>query len=115
MEVVKILGKASPKLSEEDIYTVPAGKGCVISHINICNADFYDTDISIQIGQPNDFLYNSDLTYAEYGMLVYAKCSAQRLKGVTLAEGDSIKVGSNNEFVTFILFGSEFDQSFQYP
>jgi hypothetical protein len=53
-------------------------------------------------------------SYIEYGMLVYANCSSQRMKGVTLAQGDTVVVYANSEHITFNLFGSEFNQTFDY-
>lgn len=115
MEVIKILGQVCPTSTSETIYTVPSDKGCVISYINICNRDNYDGEISIQIGNSNALSESPEITWMENGMIVYSKCSAQRLKGVTLAQGDIVKVTSSTEFITFVLFGSEFDQTFEYP
>jgi len=115
MEVIKILGQVSPNSTNEIIYTVPADKGCVISYINICNRDVYDGEISIQIGSSENIDNQPEITWMENGMIVYSKCSAQRLKGVTLAQGDIVQVTSSTEHITFVLFGSEFDQTFEYP
>lgn len=115
MEVIKILGQVCPTSTNEIIYTVPADKGCVISYINICNRDNYDGEISIQIGNSDALAESPEITWMENGMIVYSKCSAQRLKGVTLAQGDIVQVTSSTEHITFVLFGSEFDQTFEYP
>jgi hypothetical protein len=113
MEVIKILGKASPSGADVNIYTVPTDKGAVISSLNICNRDTYDATIKIAI---KDTAFDPvDEDYLEYNMTVYGNCSAQRLKGVTLAQGDIVVVSSSSENVSFQLFGSEFDQSFEYP
>jgi len=47
-------------------------------------------------------------------MLIYSKCSSQRLKGITLAAGDIVEITSSTDFISFSLFGSEFDQNFSY-
>jgi hypothetical protein len=114
METVKILGQACPKISNEILYIVPEKKGCVISHLNIVNADIYDSLISIRIGSAENLENNPDVTQIESNMLVYANCSSQRLKGVTLAAGDIVEVASASDFISFSLFGSEFDQDFSY-
>ena len=114
MEVIKILGQSAPKADTEIIYIVPEDKGCVISVLNIVNTDVYDATISIQIGNADNLQYNEEVTWIEYGMIVYSKCSSQRLKGVTLAAGDIVQVSSSTEFISFSLFGSEFDQNFSY-
>lgn len=114
MEVIKILGQANPKSTSEYLYIVPENKGCVISTLNILNKDVNDSIIDIQIGSIENIDNNTEITYVEYGMLVYANCSSQRLKGVTLAAGDIVLVRTNTDLITFSLFGSEFDQNFSY-
>lgn len=115
MEVIKILGQVSPQTTAEVIYTVPTDKGAVISSINICNTDTNDSTISIQVGSSENIDNSPEITWVESGMLVYANCSAQRMKGISLAQGDIVKVTSSSDYVTFVLFGSEFDQTFEYP
>lgn len=115
MEVVKILGQVCPLSTAEIIYTVPANKGCVISFLNIVNRDHYDATVSIQVGSSENIDNEPEITWLESGMIVYGDCSAQRLKGVTLAAGDIVQVTSSTENITFNLFGSEFNQSFEYP
>jgi hypothetical protein len=36
------------------------------------------------------------------------------MKGVTLAQGDTVVVYANSEHITFNLFGSEFNQTYDY-
>lgn len=126
MEVIKILGQANPvpsiELGEteksEILYIVPENKGCVVSYLNILNGHSFDVKISIQVGSVENIDNNPDITWVEYNMLVYAECSAQRLKGLTLAAGDMVIVTAyETNFerpLTFSLFGSEFDQYFSY-
>jgi len=120
METIKILGQASPTLIDFDIpateiiYVVPDDKGCVVSYLNIVNRTNFDVNIRIQVGSAENLTYNEEITWMEFDMIVYAKCSAQRLKGVTLAAGDIVQITSNADYVTFALFGSEFDQNFSY-
>jgi hypothetical protein len=97
MEVIKILGQANPSSTTEIIYIVPENKGCVISQLNIVNSEF-----------------NPEITWVEQDMLIYSKCSSQRLKGITLAAGDIVQITSSTDFISFSLFGSEFDQNFSY-
>lgn len=115
MEVIKILGQASPASTNAVLYTVPTDKGCVISQLNICNRDTTDGEVSVQIGNSENLEFSPEITWMELGMIVYANCSAQRLKGITLAQGDIVKVTSSSNNITFQLFGSEFDQTFEYP
>ena len=115
MEVIKILGQIAPQSTTENIYVVPENKGCVISQLNIVNRDYYDATISIKIGSAENLEFNPEVTWVEQDMLIYSKCSSQRLKGVTLAAGDIVEITSSTDFISFSLFGSEFDQSFQYP
>lgn len=114
MEVIKILGQSSPSTTSAVLYTVPTDKGCVISQLNICNRAATDGEVSVQIGSSEDIDNSPEITWAENGMIVYSKCSAQRLKGITLAQGDIVKVTSSSNNITFQLFGSEFDQTFEY-
>jgi hypothetical protein len=114
MEVIKILGQANPSSTTEIIYIVPESKGCVISQLNIINRDYYDATISIQIGSSENIEFNPEITWVEQDMLIYSKCSSQRLKGFTLAAGDIVQITSSTDFISFSLFGSEFDQNFSY-
>jgi hypothetical protein len=114
MEVIKILGQAAPQSTSEIIYIVPEDKGCVISQLNIVNRDYYDATISIKIGSAENLEYNPEITWVEQDMLIYSKCSSQRLKGITLAAGDIVEITSSTDFISFSLFGSEFDQNFSY-
>ena len=119
MEVIKILGRnVSNGNNLLQLYQVPSNKGGVISFLNICNLDLYDANISIAIAPDGVYGTEAGIStehYLELNMLVYGNCSAQRLKGVTLAAGDTIVVYGSTELISFNLFGSEFDQSFQYP
>lgn len=124
MEIIKILGQSNPiQLEEIAIYTVPIDKGCVISHLNICNrsntTDYYSVAVI------NGFLPESGIptkSYIEFEKSITGKTSDSKLKGVTLAQGDTIiiKVTSENESgpelsnLSFNLFGSEFDQTYDY-
>jgi hypothetical protein len=121
MEVIRILGTSSPSANTFSLlYTVGEDKGAVISMLNICNRDSYDATIRIAIYRDNELpeAYEtespSNANYLEYGMLIYGNCSAQRLKGVTLAQGDKIGIWASSENISFNLFGSTFDQTFEY-
>lgn len=114
MEVIKILGQAAPSTTTEILYIVPENKGCVISYLNILNRDTIDQNINIQIGSSENLEFNPEITWVEQDMLIYAKCSSQRLKGATLAAGDIIQITTNSNLISFTLFGSEFDQNFSY-
>lgn len=116
MEVIKILGQANPSTEFNTIlYSVPIDKGTVISYMNICNMDSNDAAVNIAVirGHLPEIGVDS-ISYIEYGMLVYANCSSQRMKGVTLAQGDTVVVYANSEHITFNLFGSEFNQTYDY-
>jgi hypothetical protein len=116
MEVIKILGQANPSAEFNTIlYSVPIDKGTVISYMNICNMDSNDAAVNIAVirGHLPEIGVDS-ISYIEYGMLVYANCSSQRMKGVTLAQGDTVVVYANSEHITFNLFGSEFNQTYDY-
>jgi hypothetical protein len=113
MEVIKVLGKVSPSATTlTTLYTVPTDKGAVISSLNICNRDTYDATIRIAIYRTES---PASADYLEYNMMVYGNCSAQRLKGVTMAQGDIVSIYASSEHISFQLFGSEFDQTFEYP
>lgn len=112
MEVIRVLGTSSPSASNFTLlYTVGQDKGAVISILNICNRDSNDATIRIAVYR-DESPVNAE--YLEYGMVVYGNCSAQRLKGVTLAQGDKIGIWASSEHVSFNLFGSTFDQTFEY-
>lgn len=116
MEVIKILGQSNPEaITNTMLYTVPIDKGTVISYSNICNMDANDGVVNIAVIR--GFMPESGIelkSYIEYGMIVYANCSSQRMKGVTLAQGDTVIVYANTEHIAFSLFGSEFNQTFDY-
>ena len=116
MELIKILGQSCPQTESVVLYEVPFNKGCVVSYLNICNMDGNDANISIMIGNRDalEYVPSDPKYYVEYQMLVYANCSSQRLKGVTLSAGDAIMVISNTDTVSFNLFGSEFTQNYNY-
>lgn len=117
MEVVKILGQANPQAITgvtEILYIVPENKGCVISYLNIVNRGLSDGTISIQIGSSEYLESFPESTWVEQEMIVYSKCSSQRLKGATLAAGDIVQITAWTDDMTFVLFGSEFDQNFSY-
>lgn len=116
MEVIKILGQANPDaVTNTQLYTVPIDKGTVISYLNICNMDAYDAFVNVAVirGHLPETGPESK-SYIEYHMMVYGNCSSQRMKGVTLAQGDTIAVYASSEHITFNLFGSEFDQTYDY-
>ena len=112
MEVVRLLGRLNPVAGNDgQIYLVGENKGCVISSMNICNTDVNDATIRIALIRD----ISADIyDYLEYNMVVYGNCSAQRLKGVTLAQGDIIVCWASSNNINFHLFGSEFDQSYEY-
>lgn len=116
MEVIKVLGQASPDANDLTfLYTVGEDKGAVISMLNICNRDSNDATINISIYRPIEQEEQpANANYLEYAMLVYGNCSAQRLKGVTLAQGDTVAVWASSANVSFNIFGSEFYQTFEY-
>jgi hypothetical protein len=112
MEVIKVLGREISDGNLNILYITPQNKGCVISNLNICNLDKYDSEISIAIAPLDVFNegFSSLKFYLELNMIVYGNCSAQRLKGVTLSANECVLVYGASEFISFNLFGSEFDQ-----
>ena len=112
MEVIRVLGTSSPSASTLSLlFTVGVDKAAVISMLNICNRDSYDATIRIAVYRTES---PASADYLEYGMVVYGNCSAQRLKGVTLAQGDIVGIWASSEHISFNLFGSTFDQTFEY-
>jgi len=112
MEVIRVLGTSSPTANNfTTLYSVGLDKGAVISMLNICNRDSYDATINIAVFRTES---PAIADYLEYGMIIYGNCSAQRLKGVTLAQGDKIGIWASSEHISFNLFGSTFDQTFEY-
>lgn len=112
MEVIRVLGTSSPSANNlTTLFTVGEDKGAVISVLNICNRDSYDATIRIAVYRTES---PASADYLEYGMVVYGNCSAQRLKGVTLAQGDIVGIWASSEHISFNLFGSTFDQTFEY-
>lgn len=122
METIKILGQSNPITTQNTIlYTVPIDKGCVISHLNILNiglnTEYYNLAVI------NGFLPESGVplkSYIEYEKSLNSHTSEIKLKGVTLAQGDTIIVNVGSEAgeipsnLSFNLFGSEFDQTYDY-
>lgn len=112
MEVIRVLGTSSPSANTlSTLYTVGEDKGAVISVLNICNRDNYDATIRIAVHRSES---PANSNYLEYGMIVYGNCSSNRLKGITLAQGDKISIWASSEHISFNLFGSTFDQTFEY-
>ena len=116
MEVLKILGQANPAATTvTQLYTVPIDKGCVVSFLFISNIG--GTNETVRVAVINGHIPETGIENKSYVLYDYSLSAGtffQTLKGCTLAQGDTIAVYASSADIAFSLFGSEFDQTYEY-
>jgi hypothetical protein len=104
---LRVLGQLQPASAHlEDLYTVTTGCGCVISSIVCANIDPAHTDtIRIRIA-PNGA--SDDPVHSLYHDVdIPIKDVLTITSGITLNEGDVVRVFSLNGTIVFQCFGEE--------
>lgn len=108
-EIKKILGQAAPSATTETtLYTVPSGKGAVISSIVVCNISTSATfRVSVSYGgnatATKDYLY--------YDLTIGANDTFTFTIGITMSNADIIRVYASSANLSFNCFGAEFNQT----
>ena len=98
----KVLGQAFPTaLTLTDCYTVPSGKQTVVSTIFVCNQNATTPDyfrISVAVAGEADsskqYIYGGNI--GADGTVIVSYDTFATTTGITLAEGDVIRVYSKN-------------------
>ncbi len=107
MPVSKVLGQVNPPAnSEQALYTCGASQGAVVSSITICNrqlsgTDYFNVTVAVAgaIDNPMQYLY--------YELPIDGGDTFIATVGLTLANGDVLRVFSTNANMAFQAFGTE--------
>ena len=102
----KILGQVTDASGETELYTVPSGKSAVISSIIVCNrrpeARIFTISISPDVTagtDPKDYIY--------YEVTLAGNDTFIATVGITLAAQNVVRVSSDDNRVSFSIFGTE--------
>jgi len=105
-DLVKILAQLKPTSAEiKDLYTVPTGRTAVISSVIVCNQGSTDTiwrmsiAVSGAVDEPKQYIYY-DVPHVGNDTFVASI-------GLTLSQGDIVRVYSGNGNLSFNLCGIE--------
>ena len=108
-DLLKVLGQVEPASATWDVlYTVPALKQTTVSSLIVCDtggaADTYRVavDVGGTTGSPpagNEFIF--------YDTSINSNTTDKHVIGMTLSEGDVVRVYDANGNLTFTLFGVE--------
>ena len=102
----KVLGQINPAANTlSNVYTVPSATQAVISTITICNQTALNSSYSIAVA-PNAEEDNTK-HYIIRGGVVPAADSIAITLGLTIDAGDQVRANTNNNSVSFSIFGSE--------
>lgn len=102
----KVLGQINPAANTlSNVYTVPSATQAVISTITVCNQTATNSSYSIAVA-PNAEVDNVK-HYIIRGGVVPAADSIAITLGLTIDAGDQIRANTNNNSISFSIFGSE--------
>ena len=101
----KVLGQEAPAATTlTTLYTVPAGKSAVCSTLTVCNRG-NGTKFRVAVSPNGTAIENKH--YIVYDGALTANDSTFLTLGISLAEGDVVRVYSDAAHVSFGLFGTE--------
>jgi hypothetical protein len=103
---LKVLGQLHPAATTlSTLYTVPDLVQTTTSSLVVCNTSSGNTDfrVSIAVAGAADNIKQ----YIYYDQAISAKHSVVSIMGLTLNEGDVVRVYSGNGNISFSLFGVE--------
>jgi hypothetical protein len=102
----KVLGQLNPAANTlSNVYTVPSATQAVVSTITVCNQTASNVSYSIAVapdGQADNVRH-----YIIRGGVVPAADSIAMTLGITIDANDQIRANTNNNSVSFSIFGSE--------
>ena len=102
----KVLGQLNPTANTlSNVYTVPSATQAVVSTITVCNQTASNVSYSIAVapdGQADNVRH-----YIIRGGVVPAADSIAMTLGITIDANDQIRANTNNNSVSFSIFGSE--------
>ena len=102
----KVLGQVSPAATTDTtLYTVPAGKSCVISTLTVCNTG--SAVISYRIAVRPGGASLTTAHYVAYDAQLPAASTDTLTLGITLSAGDVLTVRAHLTGVAFGAFGDE--------
>jgi hypothetical protein len=102
----KILGQINPSPATEDIlYTVPGTTSVVCSSIVVCN--WGSTNSSFRISCSYNLTPTDIKDYIYYDVAIAGNDTFIATIGITLGENWDIRVYSNNNKLSYSLFGTE--------
>ena len=105
-DVLKVLGQVKPVAATlTTLYTVPATGQTTTSSLVACNTHSGNSNIRVSVavnGAADDLKQ-----YIYYDHQISAKDSHVAVLGMTLNEGDVVRVYSDSGYVAFNLFGVE--------
>ena len=103
---LKVLGQLNPAATTlSTLYTVPALTQTTTSSLISCNRHSGNADVRISIAVAGEADNFKQYIYYDHG--VNAKESHVAILGLTLNEGDVVRVYASTQYVTFSLFGVE--------
>jgi hypothetical protein len=103
---LKVLGQLNPAATTlTPLYTVPSVTQTTTSSLVICNT--HSGNVSVRVSVAVNGAADSLKQYIYYDHQVSAKESHIAVLGMTLNEGDVVRVYANNANVAFNLFGVE--------
>jgi hypothetical protein len=103
----KVLAQSAPDATTETVlYTAPTETSAVVSTLAVCNQSPLPATFRVAV-RPTADSTTSAKHWIVYGATVDGSDSTMLTLGVTVSAGDTIRVFSSSETMSFSLFGSE--------
>ncbi len=105
-DIIKPLGQVAPgATTEEVLYTAPDLTQTTCSSLWVCNRGGTSTTFRVSVSVDGAATANKD--YLFYDTAIDANITRKELTGMTLSEGDVVRVYAGNANLSFNLFGVE--------
>jgi hypothetical protein len=105
-DALKVLGQAHPAATTLiDLYVVPPLTQTTTSSLVVCNTSNNNTSFRVSVAVNGEA--NSLKQYIYYDQSLNSKNSVIAIMGLTLNEGDVVRVYGGNANISFSLFGVE--------
>jgi len=102
----KVLGQINPVANTlSNVYTVPSATQAVISTITICNQSIVNASYSLAVAPDSET--DNVKHYIIRGGVVPPADSIAITLGLTIDANDQIRANTNNNSISFSIFGSE--------
>ena len=106
MDSLKVLGQSSPgATTETKLYTVPVGRATNTTSLVVCNRDSVEITFRASVSTAGSATLDKDYIY--YNVPVGVGDTFVATIGLTLAEGDIVRVYASTSKVSFSLYGLE--------